>query len=85
MDLFEANTHSFIIKVWLEETVEETGQATWRGHITHVSGGERRYLQELDAIAAFIAPYLETMGVKLEKRWPGEAWLSRLRTYVSRD
>jgi len=85
MDLFEANTHSFIIKVWLEETVEETGQATWRGHITHVSGGERRYLQELDAIATFIAPYLEAMGVKLEKRWTAGIWLRRLRRCIRRN
>jgi hypothetical protein len=66
MDVLESNTHSFIVKVWLEETAEEVGQATWRGHITHVPSGERRYLQDLGKIAAFIAPYLEEMGVKLD-------------------
>jgi hypothetical protein len=65
MGAVESNTHSFIVKVWLEETAEEIGQATWRGHITHVPSGERRYLQDLDKIAAFIAPYLERMGVRL--------------------
>jgi hypothetical protein len=65
MDLIEFNTHSFIVKIWLEETAEEAGQARWRGHITHVPSGERRYVQDLDDIAAFIAPYLEKMGVKL--------------------
>ena len=70
MDVLESNTHSFIVKVWLEETAEEAGQATWRGHITHVPSGERRYLQDLDKIAAFIAPYLEEMGVKLDLGWP---------------
>jgi hypothetical protein len=64
MDLIEFNTHSFIVKIWLEETTEEAGQATWRGHITHVPSGERRYVQDLGDIAAFIAPYLERMGVK---------------------
>ena len=74
MDLFEANTHPFIVKIWLEETAEEAGQATWRGHITHVPTGERRYLKDLDDIAAFITPYLEGMGVELTlfqriRRW----------------
>ena len=58
-DLPEAHTHSFVVKVWLEETVEQAGRATWRGHVTHVPSGERRYLEDLDDITAFIAPYLE--------------------------
>lgn len=65
MDLFEFNTHSFIVKIWLEETAEEVGQATWRGHITHVPSGERRYVQDMDEITAFITPYLERLGAKL--------------------
>jgi hypothetical protein len=65
MDLPECYTHSFIVKIWLEETAEEVSQATWRGHITHVPSGERHYVQELGDIPAFIAPYLERMGVKL--------------------
>ena len=74
-DLPEANTHSFIAKVWLEETVEEAGRAIWRGHVTHVPSGERRYLQNLDDITAFIAPYLEEMGVKLGLLWRVKQWL----------
>ena len=56
--------HSFIVKVWLEESVEEEGRAKWRGHITHVQSGERRYLQKLSAIGDFIVPYLERVGIK---------------------
>jgi hypothetical protein len=66
MDLSEAYNHSFIVRIWLEETVEEAGQATWRGHITHIPSGERRYVECLDEIPAFIVPYLERMGVKLQ-------------------
>jgi hypothetical protein len=65
MNPIESKTHSFIIKVWLEETVEEAGRATWRGYITHVLSGERRYLQDLSDVTAFVASYLEEMGVKL--------------------
>ena len=64
IDSFEANTHSFIIRIWLEETAEEAGRATWRGHITHLPGGERLYLKQSDDILAFVASYLERMGVK---------------------
>lgn len=67
MDLPESTICSFIIKIWLEETGEEANEAVWRGHITHVPSGERRYLKDLDDIRVFIVPYLEAMGVKLEK------------------
>ena len=74
MDLPEATTQSFIVKIWLEETAEETGRARWRGYITHVPSGERRHLKDLGDITAFIVPYLEQMGVKLtlilgRRRW----------------
>ncbi len=64
MDMYEVNTHSFIVKIWLEETVEEAGRAIWRGHITHIPSNKRHYVKELDDIKVFIRPYLEEMGVK---------------------
>jgi hypothetical protein len=62
MDPYES--HSFIVKVWLEESLEEAGEAIWRGHVTHVPSQERRYLHTLDDIVDFIGPFLERMGVK---------------------
>ena len=64
MEPIDPAPQSFIIKVWLEETVEETGRATWRGRITHVPSEKQRYIEDLDAIASFIVPYLERMGVR---------------------
>jgi len=58
MDLVEPSTHSFIVKMWLEETAEEAGRELWRGHITHVPGGERRYVKDLQEVSEFIASYL---------------------------
>jgi hypothetical protein len=66
MDLYESTTHPFIVKIWLEELAQEAGHATWRGHITHVPSGKRRYIQDLGDIIAFITPYLRQMGVELE-------------------
>lgn len=62
MDRYES--HSFIVKVWLEESLEEASEATWRGHITHVPSQERRYLHALEDIIDFIGPYLERLGIK---------------------
>ncbi len=72
MDPYES--HSFIVKIWLEESLEEADEATWRGHITHVPSQERRYLNTLDDVVDFIGPYLERLGVK-----PGAYRRSRLK------
>lgn len=77
MDLLESDTHSFIVKIWLEETAKEAQRVRWRGHITHVPSGQRRYLKNLDGVTAFIAPYLEEMGVKPGWPWRLRRWLSR--------
>jgi len=67
MDLYEAGSHSFIIRIWMEEIVEEMGRATWRGHITHVASGDRRYFEDLDGVVRFIGTYLESMNSRLSK------------------
>lgn len=77
MDL-ESNSQSFIVKIWVEERAVGTYRGFWRGHITHVSSGRRRYLENLDEIEDFIAPHLEEMGVKLGVRWRMRSWLKRL-------
>ena len=79
MEIYEASTHPFIVKIWLEETAEEAGRAVWRGHITHVLSGQRRYLKDLDDILVFIAPYLETMGVDLGPFWRIRRWFKQGR------
>jgi hypothetical protein len=83
MDAFEANNHSFIVKIWLEESADEDGKAVWQGHITHVFTGERRYFMNLDEISAFITPYLTRMGVKLGDTWNWKLtrWRHRLQSW----
>jgi hypothetical protein len=61
-------THSFIVKIWLNETDEARGAARWTGHITHVPDGERRYLTELSEIREFIVPYLKAMNARIGQR-----------------
>jgi hypothetical protein len=63
--MYDRHTHSFIAKIWLEESADEAGRAIWRGMITHVPGGERSYLRTLSDVTTFMAPYLVKMGVRL--------------------
>ena len=73
----DETTQSFIVKVWLEETAKEKGNARWRGHITHVPSNRRAYIEKLDQICIFVAPYLEAMKVRLGYRWRLWQWLFR--------
>lgn len=68
---------SFIVSSWVEERAEEAGRGVWPGHITHVSSGRGRYLNNLDELGDFIASYLEAMGVKPGRRWRMRRWLKR--------
>jgi hypothetical protein len=79
MDSREATSYPFVIRIWLEDSAEGGHGATWRGHITHVPSGERRYFDSLDDIASFVAPYLERMGVKLGLWWRVRQWVKHLR------
>jgi hypothetical protein len=76
MDSSEPDIHSFVIKLWLEESGERGG-VVWRGHITHVPSGERRHLKELDDINDFISTYLG--GARAPRRGCGgvRGWLKR--------
>ncbi len=78
MDESEFVAQSFIVKVWVEEQAGRAGRDIWRGHITHVPDGSRRYLKSLDEIGDYIAPYLKAMGVKLGMYWQMRRWLSHL-------
>lgn len=66
METLEPNAHSFIVKVWLEETVDESGRAIWRGHITHVPTSKRQYFQDVDFVPTFIRQFIEQKGNRHE-------------------
>jgi hypothetical protein len=74
MESLESTSQSFIVKVWVEDGVETAGRSVWHGHITHVLSGKRHYVKSLDEIQDFIAPYLEEMGVRLDRNWWVAHW-----------
>jgi hypothetical protein len=71
----EEQTHSFVITLWCEELDKDASRIVWRGRITHVASRECRYVKELSDIAAFIAPYLEAIGVRFGFGWRVRQWL----------
>lgn len=79
LDPGDSTSQSFVIKIWLEETVEQTGEAVWRGRITHVPSGEEGALNDLNEVTAFISPYLESIGVKPTIRARMTRWAQNLR------
>jgi hypothetical protein len=76
MDSSEPQVHSFIVKLWLESEAGGKGGAVWRGHITHVPGGDRRYFRDLGEIRRFVEPYLAREGAATRGRF--RRWLGRL-------
>jgi hypothetical protein len=57
-EVSEYLTHTFVVKVWSEELHTEAGTILWRGHVTHVSSGSRRYFQQLGDVLRFIDSFL---------------------------
>lgn len=82
--LFEDNTHSFIVRIWLEETTEQADQGTWRGCVTHLPSGEQCYIKDLDGLLDFVSTYLRAMGVKIGGRRRVKDYLRRLWARVDR-
>jgi hypothetical protein len=84
MDTSESKVHSFIVKIWLEEVGDETENAFWRGHITHVPSGERRYLKGLSDISDFIERYLAALEAEPARSPSLRRFVSRLSFRKSR-
>lgn len=81
MAQLENNTHSFIVKIWIEEIADDTSNVLWRGYITHVSSGARQYLKELSDIIDFVQTYLEAMGVRPSRWMKVRLWLRKRRFF----
>jgi hypothetical protein len=71
-------SQSFIVKIWIEETLQEAGKTRWRGHVTHVPSGKRRYFEDLREISTIIRPYLAAMGVRQDWRHDLARWWRKL-------
>lgn len=55
----EASLLSFIVRLWIEESVPEANQTSWRGHITSVPNGQRQYFTSITQIPDLIIALLK--------------------------
>lgn len=51
--------HSFVVRIWLEELADETGEIKWRGHITHFPSLVEKYFDDFEVIIIFTKSCLE--------------------------
>lgn len=63
----ETNIHSFIVKIWVERNLGGE-EPTWRGHITDVTTGERRYVKSLDEISYTFSQYINLITAGPRRR-----------------
>jgi len=73
----ETEAHSFIVKIWLEQTDPGEDEVKWRGSVTHVPGGERQSVNDLTEIGELMARHLRALGVQLGMKWRIWLWLFR--------
>lgn len=79
MDEPHPNGHSFVVKVWPKKVEDSDRDASWRGSVTHVKTGERRYLESLTEVPGVIAPYVVENGGTLDLRTRLCLWMESLR------
>lgn len=54
-----ANIHSFVVRLWLEKLANGDCLTVWRGHITHIPGGERSFITDISSVPDLIQPFLQ--------------------------
>lgn len=59
----EHSSLAFFIRIWVEQTSAEVDGGSWRGHITSLPDQERRYVESLAEIIAFIHERFELIGI----------------------
>ncbi len=69
MSLLEDHTASFIVRIWRERGEGLAASQEWRGAIEHVQTGRRTFFRDLSAIANFMKPHLEQIGIEAPLRF----------------
>jgi hypothetical protein len=77
--------HSFVVTIWREETPAESPGRGWRGHITHVPSGERRYLRRLCEIVSFVTAYTGSFDPAPKRRGTLAKWWACCRNRSAAD
>lgn len=64
-DIPNPDSFTFLLKIWVEEIEEGTGEIIWRGYVKNVIEKDaEHHFQDLDSLEKSLRPYLEKLGVK---------------------
>jgi hypothetical protein len=58
MTYFDAEAHSFVMRIWRENRDDPADPAEWRGWIEHVQSEERLYFRDIGDIPHIVSSYL---------------------------
>jgi hypothetical protein len=79
MMLFEAEGHSFVLRIWRENRDDPSVDPEWRGWIEHVQTGQRTYFRQLQEIGQILSGFMlveddpaETLFMPLRPRKKSE-------------
>jgi hypothetical protein len=50
----QPNSHSFIVRMWVNDSTQGAEHPDWRGYVTHVPSGDRRYFKTLEELCIYI-------------------------------
>jgi len=62
MTYFEAEAHSFVMRIWKESRDNPDDPVEWRGWIEHVQSEQRHYFRNLREIPQIVAAYVGEMS-----------------------
>lgn len=71
----ELKITSFVIKVWIERSVESPELVSWQAQITHVESEYKAYVKNWAEAVDFMQSYLSPLGVKPDRWWHFKTWL----------
>jgi hypothetical protein len=62
MTYFEAEAHSFVMRIWRENGSSSRDPGEWRGWIEHVQSEQRYYFRDLFEIPHIVTAYVGDMA-----------------------
>lgn len=69
----ETKTHSFVLRIWFEQTSLSDNQGEWRGHVTDVTSHERRYFRTAEELIAFLSDRMKSSRTHQEDAGAADA------------
>lgn len=59
LSLFETDAHSFVVRLWYENSAVPNANVGWRGWVDHVQSGQRHYFNNVTEINGIVTGYAD--------------------------